>query len=208
MPNSVPLKCRCGKIRGSIEPAGTDGGRQVVCMCIDCQTYARWLGEPDELLDEVGGTEIYQTTPARVKIHEGREQIRCVRLSPKGTLRFYAGCCRTPLANMGVPAGLPFAGIPVRFIDLEGAGRSREQVLGPVTVRLNAKHATGDAPEGSHDGVPKSMLFTASFGMMWDRLRGEHLPNAFRTDDGQPIHEPEVISKEERDRHRSECGHR
>ncbi len=203
---SVPLKCRCGKIHGSIEPAGTDGGRRVVCMCIDCQTYARWLGDHETILDEIGGTEIYQTTPARVHIHQGRDQIRCARLSPKGTFRFYAGCCRTPLANAVPSPGVPFVGVVTSFIDHEASDTSPDRALGPLTVRLNARCATGPAPRGSHDTVPTTFLLGTALGFVWDRLTGQHRPNPFRNDDGSPVHAPEVLTKEERERLRSQSG--
>ncbi|MCR9165190.1 MAG: DUF6151 family protein [Nannocystaceae bacterium] len=208
MSSSVPLACGCGKIRGAIEPASPSIGRRVVCMCIDCQTFARWLGNEDAILDEVGGTDIYQTTPSRVRIEHGREHIRCVRLSPKGTYRFYAGCCRTPLANQAVSPGIPFCGIPHRFMDHDGAGVSRDDAIGPVRARVQAKGATGPAPEGSHHEIGKLYLAGAAAGLLWDRLRGGHRPNAFRADDGSPIAEPEILSKEERSGLRAQCGPR
>ncbi len=204
MSSSVSLKCRCGKIRGAIDPASSSVGRRVVCMCIDCQTYARWLGDEGEILDEVGGTEAYQTTPARISITEGSEHIRCVRLSPKGTYRFYAGCCRTPLTNQAVPAGMAFAAVVHSFLDFDG--RTAEESLGPIRLRVQAKDASGPAPEGSHHTIKKLSLVSLSAGLLWDRVKGEHAPNAFRNDDGGPLVEPEVVSKEERARLKALCG--
>ncbi len=204
----VPLKCSCGKIRGVIDPASPSVGRRVVCMCADCQTYARWLGKEDEILDESGGTDVYQTTPARIRIDEGREHIRCVRLSPKGPYRFYAGCCRTPLANQAAAAGMAFSGVLHPFMDHEGAGVSRDEAIGPIRSRIQAKHATGPAPEGSHNEINKLSLVGMAAGLLWDRVKGEHVPNAFRNDDGTPLVEPEILSKDERSRLRAECGPR
>lgn len=174
-------------------------------MCADCQTYARWLGHEDEILDDVGGTDIYQTTPARIRITDGKDHIRCVRLSPKGPYRFYAGCCRTALANMAVPAGMAFAGVPHVFTDHEGAGVSRDEALGPVRLHIQAKDATGPAPHGSHRGIDKLSLVGMAAGLLWDRVKGEHVPNPFRTSDGAPICEPEVLTRDQRSKLQAEC---
>lgn len=201
---TLPLKCRCGKIRGLVDPASPSVGRRVVCMCVDCQTFAHWLGNEAELLDEVGGTDVYQTTPARIRLTEGRDQIGCVRLSPKGTLRFYAKCCRTPLANMAASPGLAFAAIPHAFADHQTV--PRDEAIGPVRLRIRAKGATGPAPTGSHREIKKLSLVGMAAGLLWDRVKGEHVPNPFRNDDGTPICEPEVLSKEERARIKAKCG--
>jgi len=202
--SAVPLKCRCGKIRGSVAPASPSVGHRVVCMCIDCQTYAHWLGEEAQLLDDVGGTDIYQTTPSRIRIDEGQDQIRCFRLSPKGTLRFYAGCCRTPLANMTAAAGVPFAGIPHAFMD--HADKTRDEALGPIKARYNANDATGPAPAGSQATISKLTMARAGMGLLWDRIRGLHQPNPFRDAQGQPVAKPDVVSKDERNSLRARCG--
>ncbi len=206
MSSPLPLKCSCGTIRGTVEPVSPSVGRRVVCMCVDCQTFARWLGNEDDILDDVGGTDLYQTTPARVRITAGRDKIRCARLSPKGTLRFFASCCRTPIANCGSSPGLPFASIFGAFCDHDAAGISREDALGPVKFRIQAKGATGPAPAGSHDTIGKGTLAGMAAGLLWHRVRGQHRPNPFRNEDGSLPHEPEVISKDERARLLAQCG--
>jgi len=45
------------------------------------------------------GVALYQTRPDCVHIDDGAEHLACLRLSPKGLLRWYASCCDTPLAN-------------------------------------------------------------------------------------------------------------
>ncbi|MEM6931634.1 MAG: DUF6151 family protein, partial [Myxococcota bacterium] len=185
-------------MRGSIEPASPDLGRRMVCMCDDCQAYAHWLGNAETVLDDVGGTDVYQTTPARVRIDQGSEHIRCMRLSPKGIFRFYTDCCRTPLGNTMPQAGVPFVGLVHTCMDHEGAGVSREDAIGPVQGRIQAQHACGPAPEGSHPKVPISLLFSSMFGLMGDRIRGQHVPNPFRNDQGEPIHPPTILTLEER----------
>lgn len=175
-------------------------------MCVDCQTFARWLGTEENILDEVGGTDLYQTTPARVRITEGHDKIRCARLSPKGTLRFYASCCRTPIANSAASPGMPFVSIYGAFSDHDAAGISRNDALGPVKLRIQAKGATGPAPAGSHETIGKGTLAGMAAGLLWDRVRGQHRPNPLRNDDGSLPHEPEVVPKDERARLLAQCG--
>lgn len=105
----VALSCRCGAMRGTLQ-AGPGLGLHVVCSCDDCRAYARALGR-DDVLDDNGGTDIWQAPPARVRITAGREHLRCLRLSDQGLLRFHAGCCSTPIANTMASAKVPFAGV-------------------------------------------------------------------------------------------------
>jgi len=63
----------------------------------DCQAFARLL-ERTDVLDPAGGTGIFQMPPARMQLTTGADGLRCLRLSDK-VLRWYADCCRTPIAN-------------------------------------------------------------------------------------------------------------
>lgn len=75
----IPLKCRCGKVRGAVANAGPERGCRLVCYCDDCQKSANHLGS-EGVLDELGGTDIYQTTPAQVTITEGADELKCCGL--------------------------------------------------------------------------------------------------------------------------------
>ena len=59
--------------------------------------FARFLERPD-VLDPAGGTDIFQMPSGCVKLTAGMDALRCLRLSNK-VLRWYADCCRTPIAN-------------------------------------------------------------------------------------------------------------
>ena len=50
----LPLKCRCGAVRGEMQPRRAY--TRATCYCKDCRAYARFLGQPG-VLDEAGGTE-------------------------------------------------------------------------------------------------------------------------------------------------------
>ncbi len=79
----IPLKCSCGEIEGSILDKPKKGN-YLICYCDDCQKYAKYLKAEDKTLDSNGGTEIYQVTPNKVSFHKGKENIACLRLTPKG----------------------------------------------------------------------------------------------------------------------------
>ena len=95
--DSLPLRCRCGSIEGYV--AAPRVGARAICYCRDCQTFARFLGNPNEVLNGQGGTDIIATLPGHVHFTRGVDQLRCISLSHKGLLRWYAGCCRTPVGN-------------------------------------------------------------------------------------------------------------
>jgi len=83
-------------------------GNHVACYCDDCQAFAWYLERSDELLDPNGGSQIFQPVPIDLSFESGVEQIACVRFTPKGILRWYAQCCRMPLANTMATNRIPF----------------------------------------------------------------------------------------------------
>src|SRR6478736_8944365 len=105
MPLDLPLRCRCGRLRGIASDISPSGGLRFVCYCGDCQAFARFLDRAD-VLDAAGGTDIFHMPPGRVKLTAGTDSLRCLRLSNK-VLRWYSECCRTPIANTPRSAGLP-----------------------------------------------------------------------------------------------------
>lgn len=99
------IGCECGKFRAELEkfPGNTPG--RLVCYCDDCQTYMHYLKRTD-LLDSAGGTEIIPIYPSEMKILQGREVLKCIRLSPKGLHRWTTTCCNTPIGN--IQPGFPW----------------------------------------------------------------------------------------------------
>src|SRR5687767_12724189 len=123
MPNDIPLRCACGTLRGTALAVSPDTGNRVLCYCRDCQAFARFLARPD-IMDDKGGTDIFQMAPGRVRITAGADALRCVRLSEKGIHRWYCGECKTPVGNTG-GASIPFVGLIHSFMDHAGDGRTR-----------------------------------------------------------------------------------
>src|SRR5690606_22974042 len=94
----ISLSCSCGSIKGVLFGPRKKNKNLFVCTCYDCQAFAKFLGK-ESLLDQSGGTTILPSYPGDIRISEGTEHLRCLRLSYKGLYRWYADCCKTPLAN-------------------------------------------------------------------------------------------------------------
>ncbi|KUF11879.1 DUF6151 family protein [Pseudoponticoccus marisrubri] len=177
------LTCRCGQMAWSI--AGDAPGTHLVCHCRDCQGFARHLGVAEAMLDAHGGTELFQIAPENLRLTDGVDHLSVLRLSDKGLLRWYAGCCGTPIANTLPGPGLPFAGM---VLPREAPG------FGPITARTGTA-ATGGAVKargGLRAGL--SLMVRA----LRSRLTGGHRRTPFFGPDGAPVRHPKVLSAQER----------
>src|SRR5690606_41392767 len=86
----LPIRCTCGTLRGVLRGISSARGNRGVCYCDDCQSFAHFLGRPAEILDEHGGTEVFQTSPARGELAGGDECPASMRLTLKVLLRWSA----------------------------------------------------------------------------------------------------------------------
>jgi hypothetical protein len=111
----LPLRCRCGYVRGIATRVSPSTGLRVICYCKDCQAFARFLDRAD-VLDAAGGTDIFQMPPGRVRLTAGPDAMRCLRLSKTEIYRWYADCCRTPIGNTAGPR-VPVVGVIHCFMD-------------------------------------------------------------------------------------------
>ena len=145
LPLDLPLRCRCGRVRGVASKVSPSGGFRFVCYCEDCQAFARFLERPD-VLDSAGGTDIFQMPPGRVKLTAGTDAVRCLRLSEKGVLRWYTDCCRTPIGNTAASPRFPVIAVIHSFMVHGADGRSRDEVLGPPLCGIYDRSAVGPLP--------------------------------------------------------------
>ena len=135
--SQIGLRCRCGTVAGRLTEDSPTSGLHFVCSCEDCRAYAHYLERARDVLDAYGGTAIYQVTPAQMTITDGGEQLRCLRLTPRGLMRWYVDCCHTPVGNTFDSPSMPFVGLPVDFIDLPDGRAERRTFLGPVAARVH-----------------------------------------------------------------------
>ena len=171
------LRCQCGYVRGVAREVAPSTGFRFVCYCTDCQAFARFL-ERRDVLDAAGGTDIFQMPPARVTLTEGVDALRCICFSSK-VIRWYADCCKTPIANTAASPRFPVVALIHTFIDRDAVGRSREDALGPPLCRIYERSATGPLPPNAPP-PPSLGIFarraTKILGWWW---RGLGRPNPF-----------------------------
>lgn len=162
-----------------------------ICYCRDCQAFARYLGQEQEIMDEKGGTEVMQTLPKHVHISEGAEALACVRLTEKGLLRWYASCCNTPIGNTPPSYKISFVGLVHNCLD--SAGKSLDESFGPVRMRVNTKSAKGDPKPQSMGVAPAVLRFMGMLAKA--RVDGSYLRTPFfNVKDGTPVARPRVLS--------------
>ncbi|EIE51981.1 hypothetical protein AL035_11335 [Salipiger aestuarii] len=138
------LACRCGTLRWRV--ADRAPGALVICHCADCQAAAHALGAEDAL-DDAGGTALFQTLPDQIEITAGADRLALLRLSPKGLLRWHAGCCGTPVANTLPKPLMPFVGIVVPH-GRKDFGKTRARVFTESARRPVKQHGFGAAGAG------------------------------------------------------------
>jgi hypothetical protein len=176
-------------VKGRALDVSRKSGNRAVCYCKDCQAFARFVGVAG-VMDDRGGTDIFQMAPSRLVIDEGLDAIACVRLSEKGLFRWYAGCCKTPIGNMVGPK-LPFIGVIHTFMDCA----SRDEVLGEVRAYVGRKSALGGAVEKKLS--LGAILHVTRLLVTW-KLRGMGRQSTFFDAKGAPVAAPRVLSHGER----------
>lgn len=195
--SQVALECQCGAMRGVASPVGPRHGMRVICYCDDCQAYARHLGA-ERVLDSLGGTDIFQMAPAQLSLSQGVEELRCLRLSGGGLLRWYAACCRTPVGNTLARPWPAFVGVPSAFMVHSDEANASERALGPVQAKLNARFARGEAPADAHPKAPAGLILRTMYRIVRDSLKGKQRPTPFFSSSGEPSVAPTVLTPEER----------
>lgn len=184
------LQCQCGALRGEISGKGTSS--RVICYCSDCRAFANFLDRAIDVLDEQGGTEIVQVAQPRVALTQGREHLAAVRLSEKGTVRWYAACCNTPIGNTLANPKVSFIGLIHSPLD-----HSRlDQDFGSKVAQVNVASAIGTPkPE-------QQRLFSTILRFIWiilsARVGGTYRRSPFFNQDGDLVVSPRILTTEER----------
>ncbi|MFP3382609.1 DUF6151 family protein [Tritonibacter sp. SIMBA_163] len=184
---SAPLRfaCACGSLCGHVEPTSVKQGTRILCHCADCRAVELYHGCPDP---KDTGVDLLQLNPDMVTIDQGAEHLQLLKLSPKGLLRWYAGCCGTPLFNsLGKPK-LPFIAVrSALFDDPDQLGKVIAQAFIPQP---------GKPPK--HEGAARMTMKLASRMISaWASGRWRQTP-LFDIDSGAPKAEPLILTKSER----------
>lgn len=183
------IGCECGVIRGTIEGRGLCS--HLICYCADCRAFARFLGHADQVLDAQGGTEIVQVAQPRISFTHGKEHLAAVRLSEKGLLRWYAGCCNTPIGNTLADRRVAVIGLIHACLEAE---RINED-FGTRTAIVHTASALGD-PRPRQRGLPgviaRALALTAS-----NLVSRRYLRSPLFDETGAPKVTPRVLEAEE-----------
>jgi hypothetical protein len=190
---NFPLRCRCGQFEGHV--TSTERASRAICYCKDCQVFARFLGNSERILNERGGTDIVASSPRFLRITRGKEQLRCMSLSDKGLLRWYAACCRTPIGNTPRSPKVSYVGLVHNV--LAGSADELDKAFGPAKVAINTASATSKV-----DSKPWA-TFAAVLKIMGNlagaRMSGGFRDNLFfKPDTAEPIVAPQVLTPGER----------
>jgi hypothetical protein len=190
-----PLRCQCGTLRGQVSQP--EKATRIVCYCKDCQAFARFLGKPDVILDELGGSDILAVHPQTVTFTEGQQALACMSLSPSGMLRWYASCCNTPIGNTSRDPRMAYVGLSHSC--LEKPGSSISDVFGPVRMRAMTKGAKGPV-EASALASARTIAGIA-VSVIAARLSGSYKRTPFfDVANGTPVAAPRVLTPQERER--------
>jgi len=186
--SETPYRCQCLRVRGRVLELAPDTANRCVCYCHDCRAFAHHLGRGD-LVDARGGADIVQVARARLVIDEGLDQLRCLRLTPGGLFRWYADCCKTPMANT-LPR-VPFAGLCRSALDVAEAQL-------PTADLIHGRSAVGGLPPGASAGL--SLRSIARPGRLFASWMASGLghPTPLFDRSGKPRVEPRVLTASER----------
>lgn len=208
MTTAISLKCQCGSFKG-VATVSRSFSRRIVCLCDDCQAYAHFLGKAKSVLDANGGTDVCPVTPAHIKVTHRAENLRCLRLSPRGMYRWYAGCCKTPIANSLPSYRVPFAGVVHTIMDHAGDHQTREEALGPIFARVQGKFGIAPLPPGTLQKASLSVILSTLKFLLSAVVKREYKPSPFfDTVTGKPRVEPYILTLAERESMRKLCGPR
>jgi hypothetical protein len=195
-PNALPLRCRCGHVRGVANEVAPNAGFRFVCYCRDCQAFARFLERPD-VLDAAGGTDIFHMPAGRVKLTTGTDAVRCLHFSSK-VFRWYTDCCRTPIGNTAGPR-FPVVGLIHAFMSPDADGHTRDEVLGPPLCRIFEGSAVGPLPPNAPPPRSLGLVALRVPTLLGWWLLGLGRPNPFFDDQtNAPFSVPRAFTTSER----------
>ncbi len=192
MPQDISLACTCGSFTAVIHGASEKTGNHAICYCTDCQAFIRHLGQTDRVLDEKGGTELYQTQPFQVEIQSGAEHLAVLQLAEKGLYRWYVNCCNTPLCNtLGTPK-MSFVGFMVANM------KSDTSSIGPIQFRYKKEQAL--SPVSEPTGSLARFAFRTMRNAALSRINGKWKDTPFfDATTGRSVAKPYRLTEAERE---------
>lgn len=184
--NALPLEfsCSCGGLQGNIESQAVKTGTHSVCYCADCRAGELYFDQPDPA---PGPVDLFQTTPDALTITQGHENLGLMRLSPRGTMRWFAKCCNEPMFNTTPSRKLPFVGIKAET--LKDPSR-----IGPVVGKTFMPRPGG---KPTHKGMAR-LVWNIITRMGAAGLSGRWRNTPFFDESGKPVAQAVIPTKQER----------
>jgi hypothetical protein len=136
----VPFSCPCGGIKGTLHGATPSSGTHVRCYCSACRAAVIYTGGADP---EKRGVEIFQTTPDKISLQQGRGSLGAFSFSPKKLIRFRATCCGVQMFTVLATPKIPLAGVMTHLLE-------DKSVIGPVACEAFIPQPDGTS---KHRGV-------------------------------------------------------
>jgi len=181
----LPFACTCNTLRGRLIGVSRSNGTRIECFCTDCRAAEVYAGQPDPA---PGAVQLYQTTPDKVRIDAGEDQLAVFSFSPKGLLRWQAKCCGAVLFNTVRTAKVPFASLRTDHLEDDSA-------LGPVVAQAFVQKSDG---KQGHKGGSK-LLMTMVTRVLPCLISGRWKQTPFfDVETGKPSRDVRLISREER----------
>jgi hypothetical protein len=171
------LECLCGLVKGNVKVV-PGSFFHVHCLCCDCQNFASHLNNKENILDEHGGSELFQTYPEFMKITAGQKNISGIQLKEKGIYRWHTTCCNMPIANTMSSAKIPFVGVSVKMMKFSNE-QEKIKTLGPVIMKAFGKYAIGEMPNDAHPTFPLSFMPKIIGFMLKGVFRKRNTPSPF-----------------------------
>jgi hypothetical protein len=194
----IDIQCDRGTFRATLRDASPRSGMHVVCYCADCQAFAALVDREQEMLDEHGGTAIFQTSPSALRIDAGADQLACTSLTGKGALRWHTRCCNTPIGSTLPSPTMSFVSLVRSSLSLEGTAGA-DTVLGPIKARVFAQHASQADAAFRPQPPSAAFYFRLIRLLLGSRLSGRYRQTPFFTfPEGKPVAEPHYMSESER----------
>jgi hypothetical protein len=116
-----------------------------------------------------------------VRFTSDTRTLACLSLSPRGLLRWYAACCRTPIANTPRNWRLPYAGVVHACLS---AVQPIERSWPKVQIRVNTHGASGPVPRTGWTQYLSMAAFAPR--MLASRLSGAYRCTPFFDEGGVP----------------------
>lgn len=192
----IAFSCACGKTQLLATHVSPELGTRLICYCKDCQAFAHFLSRGDTVLDAWGGTEIFQMPMAYVQVTDGKDELRCMRLSKNGLYRWYTGCCNTPIGNT-MAAGMPFIGLIQSALEDNSV---RDARFGPVKALVQVSSAVPARPGMDKQAdVPFPLLLRIFYKLLKWKLKGLNKPSSFFNEEGRPVVTPFIFNSKPED---------